>query len=177
MSATHEAARLTARFCYSDYTTDPEVASCVPEPTNRDELSRFRALLGDNELDHGEIILERGDVRITIRDSLDAMVSLFCLGAIPDLVDRKHVVIRYFESYGYLRLDPEVSDELITGDFIPTVRFPRAELIPALVGVGERYVDFFAYLRGDDPAFANLLKNMRDTLAEAQQALARWDGT
>ncbi len=167
---------LTTTFCYFDF-TDDDAATCVPEPTNDDEMYEFPALLDDNELDSGEIVLTRGNVEIRVRDSLDAMVSLFCLGAIPDLVDQKHVVIRYFESYGYLRLDPEASDQLLSGDFIPTVRFPRAELIPALAATGERYVRFFEYLRGDDPAFASLLENLRNKLAQAQLALARWDGT
>lgn len=177
MSETSEAApRLTVGFCYFDF-TDEDALSCVPEPANQDALNEFPALLDDNERDSGEIVLERGDVAIRIRDSLDAMVSLFCLGAIADLVDRKHIVIRYFESYGYLRLDPEASDQLISGDFVPTVRLPRAELIPALAAAGERYVRFFEYLRGDDPAFASLLENLRNKLAQAQHALARWDGT
>jgi hypothetical protein len=167
---------LSVRFCYFDFTDDDEL-TCVPEPTNDDEMYEFPALLDDNERDSGEIVLQRGDVEIRVRDSLDAMVSLFCLGAISDLVDQKHVVIRYFESYGYLRLDPEASDQLLSGDFIPTVRFPRAELIPALVAAGERYVRFFEYLRGDDPAFASLLENLHNKRAQARLALARWDGT
>ena len=167
---------LTVSFCYFDF-TDDDALVCVPEPTNDDELYEFPALLDDNELDSGEIVLRRGDVEIRIRDSLDAMVSRFCLGAIPDLVDQNHVVIRYFESYGYLRLDPEASDQLLSGDFISTVRFPRAELIPTLVAAGERYVRFFEYLRGDDPAFASLLENLRNKLAQAHLALARWGCT
>lgn len=167
---------LTVTFCYFDF-TDDDVLTCVPEPTNPDEMYGFPALLDDNERDSGEIVLTRGDVEIRIRDSLDAMMSLFCFGAIADLVDRKHIVIRYFESYGYLRLDPEASDQLLSGDFIPTVRFPRAELIPALAAAGERYLHFFEYLRGDDPAFASLLENLRNKQSQAQLALARWGGT
>jgi len=168
---------LSVTFCYNDYRDeDVDEAPCVPEPLDEADFAAFDEIVAANEDDVGKLVLRRAEVAFEIEDSLDATVANFCLGAIPDLVGRKHVVVRHFLSYGYLRLDPEASEMLISGDFVPKVRLPRAELIPALFGVGDRYVRFLERVRGNDAEYQGLIGGLREKRDLAAEALSTWDG-
>jgi hypothetical protein len=167
---------LSAYFCYNDYRDlNADTAPCVRASDNAD-WSKFAELTPHNEDDLGSVIIRAGDTEIRVEDSLIATVSNHCLGAIPDLVDKRHVVVRLFMSYGYVRMDPEASDQLVTGDHISAVRFKRAQLIPALVGVGRNYLEFLEACRKGDPKFAATIGDVREGLKTAQTAFARWDG-
>jgi hypothetical protein len=164
---------LEATFCYHDY-RDPDAYDipCVAAATDGD-WSEFVDLAAENEMDVGKIVIAAGDTVVEIEDALQAVVLSVCLQSIPDLIDRKHVVVRNFMMYGYIRMDPELPDELLSGDYVETARFRRAELIPALVGVGRRYLEFLEACRPDDTA---LLDDVRAAIAAADAALDRWDG-
>lgn len=171
-----ESPTLDAYWCFDDYTDlDADEAPCVRAPTNGD-WSAFTPLLEENDDDMGSVMLVRGDVSLRIEDSLIATVQNLCLGAIPDLVDRKHVVVPYFMLYGYIRMDPELPDQLILGDELPTVRIPRAELIPAMVAIGRSYLEYLEACRGDDAEYDDVRAGVRTKLAAAEAALDRWDG-
>ena len=86
------------------------------------------------------------------------------------------MVIPGFQTYGYLRMDPEASDELISGDHVPTVRVKRAGLIPGIVGMGERYLDFLDHLVAERDDYAPIVEDLRDDkLPAARAALQSWD--
>jgi rhodanese-related sulfurtransferase len=164
-----------AHFCYDDY-RDPDAYEipCVPAATDGD-WSEFADLTAENDTDMGKLVITSGDTVVEIEDALQATVLTVCLQSIPDLVDRKHVVVRNFMMYGYIRMDPELPDQLLTGDYVETARFKRAELIPALVGVGRSYLEFLEACRSDDDSNA-LVADVRAALADAEAALERWDG-
>ncbi len=168
---------LEAHWCFDDYTDlDADEAPCVRAPSDGD-WSAFAPLLEENDDDMGAVVLARGDDVVRIVDSLIATVQNLCLGAIPDLVDRKHVVVPYFMLYGYIRMDPEASDQLVLGDELPTVRYPRAELIPALVEIGRSYLEYLETCRADDSDYDDVRAGVRTKLAAAESALETWDGT
>ena len=112
-----------------------------------------------------------------IEDSLIATVQNVCLDTIPQLVDREHVVVPLFLAYGYVRMDPETGDQLVLGDYIEPVRFKRADLLPALAGIGERYLEFLTTCRADDEDFDVVRQRITASLTTARAALERWDGT
>lgn len=168
---------LEAYFCYHDYTDlDADEAPCVRAPSD-DDWSAFEGLTEENEDDVGVVVIRAGDREARIVDSLIATVQNVCLDPIPDLIDRRHVVARLFLDYGYVRMDPEASDQLVLGDYIEPVRFKRAELIPALVQVGRTYLRYLEACRADDDDFAGVLDAVRTKLSNAESALTRWDGT
>lgn len=167
---------LDASFCYDDYTDlDADEAPCVRAPDDGD-WSAFDGLPEENEDDVGSVVVTLGDASMRIDDSLIATVQNVCLDTIPKLVDREHVVVPLFMSYGYVRMDPEPPDQLILGDYIEPVRFPRADLIPALVGVGERYLEFLRTVRSNDDDFDVVRERIEASLDAARAALDRWDG-
>jgi len=172
-----DAPSFQAYWCFDDYTDlDADEAPCVRAPADGD-WSAFTPLLEENDDDMGSVVLTRGDDIVRIDDSLIATVQNLCLGAIPDLVDRNHVVVPYFMLYGYVRMDPEPPDQLVLGDEIATARFPRAELIPALVAIGRSYLEYLHTCRGDDSDYDDVRVGVSARLAEAEAALDRWDGT
>jgi hypothetical protein len=168
---------LDAYFCYNDYTDlDADEAPCVRAPSDGD-WSAIGALISENEDDVGTVVISAGDAEARIVDSLIATIQNVCLDPIPALIERRHVVAKLFMSYGYVRMDPEASDQLILGDYIEPVRFKRAELIPALAEVGRTYLSYLEACREDDDDFASVLEGVRLKVAAADDALAAWDGT
>ena len=168
---------LEAYFCYDDYRDDDlDEMPCVRAPDDGD-WAAFAEMAEENEDDIGTVVIRHGDHEVRIEDSLIATVQNVCLLAVPRLIAREHVVVRLFTTYGYVRMDPEGSDQLVLGDFIEPVRLPRVELIPALVGVGRTYLDYLEAVRSDDDEFTVTIDRVRGQLAAADEALAAWDGT
>ena len=166
---------LRATFLYYDFRDpDADEAPAVPEPTSESEWADLHEMADENEDDLGVVRVTKGDIEIAIEDSLDAIIANLCLGSIPDLIGERHVVMRYFLSYGYLRLDPEGDNQLVSGDFVPTVRLPRSELIPALFELGERYVEFFERLRPPGGEYENLRVTLHEQLGRARAAMSAW---
>lgn len=177
MTDHNDAPRLEAYFCYDDYTDDDlDEMPCVRAPADGD-WSGFAEMAEENEDDIGTVVIRYGDHEVRIEDSLIATVQNVCLTAVPKLISREHVVVRLFTLYGYVRMDPEGSDQLVLGDFIEPVRLPRAELIPALVEVGRTYLEFLESVRAEDDDFAVTIERVRSQLEAADAALAGWDGT
>jgi hypothetical protein len=52
------------------------------------------------------------------------------------LIQGKSYVYRYFSQYGYVRLDPEGSKILISGDGLNTIRYPLEDFIKELFNCG-----------------------------------------
>lgn len=177
---TAEPGEVSVTFCYNDY-RDLEVdeAPCVPAPGSdpgSDDWSAFEGLVAENEEDMGDVVIRQGDdVEVRVEDSLIATITNLLI-AVPDLVDRRHVVIPGFQMYGYLRMDPEASDQLISGDHVPTVRVKRVGLIPGIVDLGERFCDFLEHFVAERDDYAAIIEDLRDDkLPTAQAALQRWD--
>lgn len=101
---------------------------------------------------------------IKIEDELPALVKNFCFSPIPDLLTGKNVVIRYYNHYGYLRLDPEGRHILMSGDGIPTVRIERNRLLPEIYNCGQRFIHFLNGLKDDENG--NEIRDLIDFLTE-----------
>lgn len=168
---------VSATFCWFDYRDlDLDEAPCALPPIDGD-WSGWDELVRENEQDMGVVTLRQGDdIVVEIEDSLTATITNLLI-AVPDLVARRHVVISQFQVYGYIRMDHEASDELISGDHVPTVRIRRAGLIPALVELGERYLALLEANVGERDDFAEIIEDLRDDkLPAAREAVASWDG-
>ncbi len=169
---------VSATFCYFDYRDlDVDEAPCALPPVDGD-WSGWDELVRENDQDMGVVTLRQGDdIVVEIEDALTATITNLLI-AVPDLVARRHVVIPQFQVYGYVRMDHEASDELISGDHVPTVRIRRAGLIPALVELGERYLALLEANAGERDDWAPIIDDLRDDkLPAARDALASWDGT
>jgi hypothetical protein len=77
-------------------------------------------------------------------DELVPLVTHLCFRAVAILVNERHAVVAYTDSYGYLRLDLEADLVRISGDGVPDVRVPARPLLQGLVACGAR---FRAWLR------------------------------
>lgn len=177
MSEAAGAPQVSATFCYYDYRDlDVDEAPCALPPSDGD-WTGFDELVRENDQDMGVVTLQQGDLVVHIEDTLTATITNLLI-AVPDLVARRHVVIPQFQVYGYVRMDHEASDELISGDHVATVRLRRAGLVPALVSLGERYLEFLEAMATERDDYAPIIDDLRDDkLPAARAAVAGWDGT
>lgn len=111
---------------------------------------------------------------IIVEDSLPALVKNLCFEAMPDLVANKSVVYRYFSYHGYLRLDPEGSLILLSGDGNPTIRVDRSSFLRAFYACGLRFMQLLRQVQGDPPHpnTAQLIAFLEQYQVVGQTALA-----
>ena len=126
-----------------------------------------------NRYDGAIIINSPGQPIVQAEDELPAIVKNICFGAIPDLIAGKKVVIGYYDHYGELRLEPQVSNILISGDDIPTITVPCREFLPALYDCGQRFIRFLTHLKGEasDRELEDLIRFLADIGKVASEAL------
>jgi hypothetical protein len=171
---------LEVTFC-----VDVRNDGCVEEKELEARLDDLRPrILADDYIEGAVTIRPNPDsAEVRVEDMMEALVLNLCFGAIGGILAREHVVVSYFNMYGYLRMDPEADLELISGDYVPTVRVPYYDLAEALYGCGVRFVDFYRRLTGGDPYYEENLKAMEEKAQEAARILAdnagereRWPG-
>jgi len=162
---------VTVAFCVS-------IASdaCVDEDQITADFEHYRPkILADEErdgaLDGAVLIRVPGEPEVKVEDELEAIVENLCIRAIPDLVAGRHVVVRYFQYYGYLRLDPEDQNVLISGDFVPKVRISLRETTLGLYECGRRFLTFLLRYKESDPAYVASIQDMMREADEARKAI------
>jgi hypothetical protein len=165
---------LHVTFCYDDY-RDLEVdeAPCVAEPSDPADPSAidlFRALAAENEDEMGTVTISYGSYSAGVEDSLYATVANLCLGPAAELAAGKDVEMRYFLTYGFLRLAVEGDEVVVSGDFVPTGRVPRQQLLAALVDCGRRFVELFDRIRPEEE-FRAQRESIHGDLVRAQAVL------
>lgn len=170
-----------------------EVVFCVDirnnECAEEEELdARFDDLLPRivaNDYLEGSVIIRPSpdSAEVRVSDMLEALTLNLCFGAIRGILAREHVVVSYFSIYGYFRMDPEAHLELLSGDYVQTVRVPYYDLAEGLYNCGLRFIEFYRRLRGSDPDYVDNLKIMEEKAQEAARILAdnagereRWPG-
>ncbi|MBG1271105.1 hypothetical protein [Nostoc sp. WHI] len=145
---------------------------CIAEDDLEAKFEDYREKLFSNTGNDGFIIIsspEQPDVQI--QDELWAIIQNLCFIAIPDLIAHKSVVIRIYNNYGYVRLDPEADLVRISGDGLPDVRVTRAELITSLYACGKRFIQFLRKLGEDDPEYKDIIEGVEEHAKLAQQTL------
>jgi hypothetical protein len=133
-----------------------------------------RSWLRNRDIYDGAIIVDSlGNPIVRAEDELSAIVKNFCFEAIPDLIGSKNFVMGYHDHHGYLRLDTEASNVVISGDDIPTIRVPYNELLPALYECGKRFINFLIKLKGEssDSSLEDLIQYLKDKGEVARKAL------
>ncbi len=125
----------------------------------------------DGALDGAIVIRALGEPEVKVEDEIVAIVHNLCIRAIPDLVAGRHVVVPYFQYYGYLRLDPEDQDVLISGDFVPKVRINLRETTLGLYECGQRFLAFLLRYKEPDPAYVASIQDMMREAEETRKAI------
>lgn len=162
---------VTVTFCINTSSD-----ACVSEDELATDLERHRvAILADEER-HGVmngalIVRAPGVPDVRIEDEIEYLVHQICFLAIPDLLANKHIVVRHFRYLGYVRLDPEAMQQLISGDDIPSARVTYHELVPALVACGERFILFLRRLNGGTPEGEDRVQLLERNAAIACEAI------
>jgi hypothetical protein len=161
--------------------SDEESAEGGEEAVPELALTASPALLGElfvQNSDHsGELVITSpGNPEVRIRDSLDALVMQLCFEALEDLIAEKHVVVRHYLMYGYIRMDPEGDLTLLSGDYLPSVRVERAALIAALFQAGERYLALIRSARSLDAQLDDLLTMLEGYYADAVEVMREAQG-
>lgn len=82
-----------------------------------------------------------------IEDEIPALVKNICFDSIETLIQGKSYVYRYFSQYGYVRLDPEGSKILISGDGLNTTRYPLMLFIEGLFKNGLMFLKVLEKIR------------------------------
>ncbi|MCF2150973.1 hypothetical protein IQ276_032020 [Desmonostoc muscorum LEGE 12446] len=162
-------------FCA--YIREENEFPCIDENTLKIDFEKYREKLINNLDADGLIVissLEEPDTRIQIQDELWAIVQNLCFIAILDLVAQKSAVVRIYNNYGYVRLDPEANQVRISGDGIPDVRIDRSDLIIALYDCGKRFIEFFRMLRGNDLEYQDVIQGLEEHAETAKQCIQDW---
>ncbi len=121
---------------------------------------------------NGTIIVRAPNVPdVRVEDEIEPAIQNICFLAIPTLLAKQHVVVRYFSHPGYFRLDPEGLKVLISGDNIPSVRVDYQEFVTALFACGERFVAFLRELVGETPEGMDRVQYLETYADAARQAL------
>ncbi|WP_138502614.1 hypothetical protein [Nostoc sp. PA-18-2419] len=150
---------------------------CIDENTLKVDFKKYRDKL-INYLDADGLIvissLDEPNTRVQIQDELWAIVQNLCFITIPDLVAEKSAVVRIYNNYGFVRLDPEGNIVRISGDGIPDIRIDRSELIVALYDCGKRFIEFFRMLRGNDLEYQDVIQGLDEHAKTAKQSIENW---
>ena len=154
------------------FSIDPRNRRVISEA---DIKSDFKAVLrqvpADENLMGGISIVDSArDVRIVIGDDLEYLVPKLCLNALPNLLARKKVSFALYAFDEHVELEPTGKDIEISGTELTAVKFPRRDLLPALVSCAERFSEFLQKLRGKDKKWAAQTKTF---IAAVKQARAR----
>jgi hypothetical protein len=106
-----------------------------------------------------------------IGDVLGALISRFCFQSIPVLAAGRKYSTRLFQYPEQVSMTPESDEIVVTGDELDPSRYPKRELLPALVACGERYAAYLRRLHGDDPDWAGRLETLETAAKNARAQL------
>lgn len=88
----------------------------------------------------GQVGIRSGDLPpVRPEDELVPLVTNLCYRAVGRLIETRHTVVGYTDSYGYLRLDLEGDLVRLSGDGVPDVRVLAAPFAVAAVDCGSRF--------------------------------------
>lgn len=145
---------------------------CLSEYDITADFESFREKLCEIEVLEGAIIINSsGNPEIRVEDELEAAIQNICFLSIPKLKAGEHVVVRYFSIYGYFRLDPEGDNVLISGDYVPSIRVLRNDLLLALYACGQRFVALLRQLRAGDPLYEGNISHLEDQAESARRII------
>lgn len=86
------------------------------------------------------IIFYQGNLSNSVEDEMPSLIKSLCFDSIESLLNDKNYVYTYFGQYGYLRLDPEGSQILVSGDDIEKTRYPLKLFVNELFRCGELFL-------------------------------------
>ncbi len=160
--------------------------TCVGEDRINADLGHYYLELAaveerDGAIDGAVLIRVPGEPEVKVEDEFEAIVENLCSRAIPDLVAGRRVVVRYFQYCGYLRLDPEDQNMLISGDFVPKVRTNLRETALGFYECGQRFLEFWLRYKENDPAYVASVQDMMGEADKSRKAIdtaeiAGWGG-
>jgi hypothetical protein len=110
--------------------------------------------------------------RFELGDTLAPLIANLCFGPIAALAADETVDVEFFSCEARVRLEPAGKDVVISWEGEPPRKLPRAQLLPALVECGERYVDFVKRLHGSDPDWADEIKTLTEAAKKARSGLS-----
>ena len=88
----------------------------------------------------GRVSIRSGDLpQVLPEDELVPLVTNLCYRAVAKLIDERHAVVGYTDSYGYLRLDLEGDLVRLSGDSVPDIRVRAKPFAFAAVDCGSRF--------------------------------------
>lgn len=126
--------------------------------------------LESSEYPHtGEVrIAAPGQPEVAIPDELWAVVLGVCFKAVPPLTAGQRFDYRHMNAPCDLILVPDGQLVRIEGDVVAAATVPRAELLPALVGAGDRFLTLMRRLPG---RYANIVGTLEPVAERARAAL------
>jgi hypothetical protein len=139
--------------------TDPEQA--VPESALAERLARAGAELAEPHTLDGFVNLRNGQPALVIEDDLEALVPNLCFTGVVAVALRGAADVPMFDHLGTLNLKAEGEQVLVARDGQEVGRYPRLELLRALVGCGRRFVAFLERLEELNPYWADTVKELR----------------
>jgi hypothetical protein len=133
--------------------------SCAAERDLLDDLESFRTRLisrGDHE--GALVITVEGQLEFRIEDELQNAVPFVCFDAVTELAAGRPFVYAYMSMSGVIEFNPEDDAVNLSGDYVPAISAPQAELLLALHACGLRWMEFFRLLHGEgaDPILADM---------------------
>lgn len=75
-----------------------------------------------------------------LEDEIPHLIKNLCFESLEKILEGHSYVYNYFSQYGYVRLDPEGTNILVSGDDITTVRYPLRLFAEELFRCGEMFL-------------------------------------
>ena len=146
----------------------------IPEGETDGHLAELRELQDGQRWQLGLLELAGdGDAApVCLADPLPNLIQQACLDGVTALAAEGEHVIRPYESEGEIRLKVDGDDVLLSAGTEPSRRFPRAELLPALVDCAARYLAAVRRIHAGDAVWDKRLARLDQLLASARAALA-----
>lgn len=151
------------------YWLTPTEGDAIPEDIMAGRWDEFFSNLCDLR---EEGLLALGEVRLA--DPLLHLVRSVCFNAVQALLDGRPFVYQYTDTDADVTFSPDGADIVVTGATEEPVRFRAADLLPALVGCGERFLRFLDLCedRGWLEHFARIRQEAETTRAALASGLS-----
>lgn len=146
----------------------PAEGDAVSEDALADRRGEFFSDLRERRYEDG--LLDLG--KVVLADPLRHLVRSVCFEAVQALQAGQPFVYGYTDTEAEVSFAPNGADIVVTGATEEPARYRAADLLPALVDCGERYLRFLADAAADDAGWSEHVARIRQDADAARAALA-----
>lgn len=133
-------------------------------------LDEYRPVLGQENYHHGAIVFRSGASEAIYEDQLWYLLGNLCFRSIPALAATGEFQMNHYTTAGEVIMRLMEGSVRIENDQGVSITAPWTDLAPALLGCGERFMEFLKQL-GGRPVYARFLEMLEEQRRPAEAVL------